>query len=54
MTCSPTCTSTDVLAGLSQISVQIQNLSTYLVIVSGLALFFLTATVILLWVNGRA
>lgn len=54
MTCAPTCTSTDVLAGLSQISEQIQNMSTFLVVVSGIALFFLVAAVILLYVNGRA
>lgn len=54
MTCAPTCTDTDVLAGLSQISEQLQNLSAYLHVVSGLALFFLVACAILLWVNGRA
>jgi len=53
MSCAPVCTETDVLAGLAQISEQVHNLSAYLMVVSGLALFFMVAAVVLLWVNGR-
>lgn len=58
MTCGPVplaaCTLDDVTIGLAQISEQVQNLSTYLVVATGLALFFIVTTALLLWVNGRA
>ena len=43
----------DVLTGVAQLSVQLHNLSAYTVVVTGIALFFLVACAVLLFVNAR-
>jgi hypothetical protein len=57
MTCGPVplaaCTTDDVVRGLAQVSEQVQNISAYLHVAIGLVLFFMVATVVLLFVNGR-
>lgn len=53
MPCAPACTTNDVVAGLAQVSVQVQGLSAYLMVVCGLALCLLMGVAVLLFVSSR-
>lgn len=53
MTCAPTCTETDVLAGLAQLSDQLHNLSGFLFVASVFVALLLVGILVVLFVNGR-
>lgn len=50
MPCAPVCTNTDIVTGLWRIADELHNLSAYVWVVSGIALFLLMASVVLLYV----
>jgi hypothetical protein len=51
--CAPTCSTTDVVAGLAQLSDQLHNLSAFVFVAATFFIFHLVFVVALLFVNGR-